>query len=215
MVEQVRDHWYWRPGWRAGRSFYTWHITFQNDAVLSDLHAAYQPVVRSLPGLTPVPAQWLHLTLQGVGFADKLTQEDLDPIVEAAQRRLEPIHAFESGSVPPSSTPKASRCRSSPSTDCAVSAPNSAPRSPTSGAATPSQRSRSSIHTSPSATGTRAADAAPLKKRLAALGGGVAKTEITQASLINLNRDHHCYEWTTYATVRLGVLVTSDQETRP
>src|SRR3954469_9316069 len=95
MINEVRDHWYWRPGWRVGRSFYTWHITFQSDPVLAELHAAYQPVVNSLPGLTAVPVQWLHLTMQGIGFADKLSQEDLDPIVEAAQQRLAGIRPVE------------------------------------------------------------------------------------------------------------------------
>ena len=52
-------------------------------------------MIRSLPGLTRVPAHWLHLTLQGVGFADKVTQEDLDPIVDAARRRLVLIPPFE------------------------------------------------------------------------------------------------------------------------
>ena len=26
-VTAVRNHWYWRPGWRAGRHFYACHIT--------------------------------------------------------------------------------------------------------------------------------------------------------------------------------------------
>ena len=89
MIREVRDHWYWRPNWRPGRSFYTWHVIFPNDPVLTDMHAAYGRLVGSLPGITPVPVQWLHLTLQGIGFADKVPQSDLDPIIEAAQRRLE------------------------------------------------------------------------------------------------------------------------------
>ena len=205
MVERVRDHWYWRPGWSAGRSFYTWHITFQHDAVLGDLHAGYQPVVRSLPGLTAVPVQWLHLTMQGVGFADKLTQEDLDPIVEAAQRRLELIRPFEIRIGPAIVDPE--------SLQMPVQPVDRLRRLRTQlRAAITDVWGRDTVPALPELDPhislgywNRAADAAPLKKRLAALGGGVAKTEITHASLINLNRDHHCYEWTTYATVRLGV----------
>jgi hypothetical protein len=205
MVDQVRDHWYWRPGWSAGRSFYTWHITFQNDAVVSDLHAAYQPVVRSLPGLTPVPAQWLHLTMQGVGFADKITQEDLDPIVEAAQSRLEPLHAFEIRIGPAIVDPESLQLPTQPVDRLRRL------RAQLRGAIT-DVWGRDSVPALPELDPhislgywNRAGDAAPLKKRLAALGGDVAKTQVTHASLINLNRDHHCYEWTTYATVRLGV----------
>ncbi|MDT5026262.1 MAG: hypothetical protein QOE61_2688, partial [Micromonosporaceae bacterium] len=27
-TDDLRDHWYWRPGWSVGRRFYTWHLTF-------------------------------------------------------------------------------------------------------------------------------------------------------------------------------------------
>ena len=205
MVEEVRNHWYWRPGWRAGRSFYTWHLTFQNDPVLKDVHAAYQPLVRSLPSLTPVPAQWLHLTMQGVSYADKLSQEDLDPIIDAARRRLEQMRAFdirigpaiidaESLQLPAQPVDQLRRLRAqlrAAITD--VWGRDSVP-------ALPELDPHISL-----GYWNQAATAAPLQRRLAALGGAVARTEITQASLINLNRDHHCYEWTTYATVRLGV----------
>ena len=172
MVDRVRDHWYWRPGWRAGRSFYTWHITFENDPILSDLHAAYQPVVSSLPGLTPVPAQWLHLTMQGVGFADKVTQEDLDPIVDAAQRRLELIPPFEirigpaivdveSLQLPAQPVDRLRRLRAqlrAAITD--VWGPDTVP-------ALPELEPHISL-----GYWRQAADTEPLKKRVAALGGG-------------------------------------------
>ena len=205
MVDQVRDHWYWRPGWRVGRSFYTWHLTFQGDPVISDLHAAYQPLVRSLPGLTRVPVQWLHLTMQGVGFADKLTQEDLDPIVDAAQRRLaqlDPIEIrigpaivdVESLQLPVEPVDRLRRLRAQLR------------------AAITDVWGRDSVPSLPELDPhislgywNQDATAQPLKQRAEALGGGIAKTEISHASLINLNRDHHCYAWTTYATVRLGL----------
>lgn len=42
------------------------------------------------------------------------------------------------------------------------------------------------------------------------MGGGVATTELTDVTLIELNRDHNQYEWTTYATVPLGIQVPRD-----
>jgi 2'-5' RNA ligase len=205
MVDRVRNHWYWRPGWRAGRSFYTWHITFENDPILSNLHTAYRPAVGSLPGITPVPAQWLHLTLQGVGFADKLTQEDLDPIVDAARRRLALIHPFEIRIGPATVDVESLQLPAQPVTRLRRLRAELR-------AAITDVWGRDAIPALPELEPhislgywNQAADTEPLKKRADALGGGIAKTQVTQASLINLNRDHHCYEWTTYAIVRLGV----------
>jgi 2'-5' RNA ligase len=204
VVGRVRGHWYWRPGWGLGRSFYTWHVTFERDPVMGDVHSAYQPLVQALPGITPVPVQWLHLTLQGVGFADKVTQEDLDPIVEAAERRLALMDPFEirvgpatvdveSLQLPAQPVDRLRRLRAqlrAAITD--VWGRDAVP-------ALPELEPHISL-----GYWTEDADAAPLARRVAALGGGVARTRITHVSLINLNRDHHCYEWTTYATVPLG-----------
>jgi len=204
MVEKVRDHWYWRPGWRVGRSFYTWHITFDNDPVLGGLHAEYQPLVASLPGITPVPAQWLHLTLQGVGFADKLTQEDLDPIVDAAQKRLEHLYPFDVRIGPATIDVESLQLPAGPADDL---------RRLRAGlrAAITDVWGRDSVPALPRLDPhislgywNETALAAPLRDRLTAVRGGVDRTRISQVSLINLNRDHLCYEWTTYATVRLG-----------
>jgi 2'-5' RNA ligase len=94
MFEEVRDHWYWRPGWRAGRSFYTWHITFADRPEIAALHTSYADLVNDLPGFTPVPLEWLHVTLQGVGFTDRVPDEDLADIIEATRHRVTTIEAF-------------------------------------------------------------------------------------------------------------------------
>lgn len=94
MTDEVRDHWYWRPGWRQGRSFYTWHVVFPYAPALSTLRDKYEPLLASMPELTPVPARWLHLTLQGVGFADKVSRAELDSLVSAARRRLRSVEPF-------------------------------------------------------------------------------------------------------------------------
>jgi hypothetical protein len=41
-----------------------------------------------LPGLDLVPGQWLHLTTQGVGFTDEVSDTDLTAITSAARTRL-------------------------------------------------------------------------------------------------------------------------------
>lgn len=204
MIREVRDHWYWRPNWRPGRSFYTWHIIFPNDPVLSDLHTAYQRLVGSLPGISPVPVQWLHLTVQGIGFADKVPQTDLDPIIDAAERRLEHFRPFqielgpavvdvESLQLPVSPAERVRRLRQqlrAAVTD--VWGRDSVPELP-----------ELDPHVS-LGYWNQDAPAEPLQRRVRALAGGVARTEVTHVSLINLTRDDHQYEWTRYASLALG-----------
>lgn len=205
MIKEVRDHWYWRPNWRPGRSFYTWHIVFPSDPVLLDLHAEYQSLVETLPGITPVSPQWLHLTMQGVGFADKVPQADLDPIVDAARRRLEHFRPFEirigpavvdaeSLQLPVKPVDRMRRLRTqlrAAVTD--VWGRDSVPELP-----------ELDPHIS-LGYWNEIAPAEPLRQRVNALDGGLATTELTSVALINLNRDHNQYEWTTYARVPLGL----------
>jgi 2'-5' RNA ligase len=207
MIKEVRNHWCWGPNWRPGRSFYTWHIIFANDAVVADLHAGYQGLISSLPGISPVPAQWLHLTLQGIGFADKVPQTDLDLIIDAAQRRLEEFRPFaiklgpaivdvESLRLPVSPVDRLRRLRGqlrAAITD--VWGRDSVPELP-----------ELDPHVS-LGYWNQSTPAEPLHRQVKALTNGVAKTEVTQVmrvSLINLTRDHKQYEWTKYADLALG-----------
>lgn len=90
---QLRNHWYWRPGHRPGRPFYAWHLTFNGQHDLHRLVAEYHQVLRDVPGLDLVPIPWLHITMQGIGFIDEVSDTDRDAIVDAAGRRLATIQA--------------------------------------------------------------------------------------------------------------------------
>lgn len=85
---QLRNHWYWRPGWNANRRFYTWHLTFEGQHELHDLVTTYQQALRDVPGLDLVPLEWLHLTMQGVGFTDEIHPDQARAIGDAASRHL-------------------------------------------------------------------------------------------------------------------------------
>jgi hypothetical protein len=89
----LRNHWYWRPGHRPGRPFYTWHLTFEHQAELHRLVADYQHALRNVPGLDLVPIPWLHITMQGIGFTDEVTDADRNAIIDATCRRLATIPA--------------------------------------------------------------------------------------------------------------------------
>jgi 2'-5' RNA ligase len=85
----MRDHWWWRPGWRVGRRKYTFHTTFQDQPALHRPVAAYQARLSALNGLDLIPYRWLHLSMQDVGFTDEVSDADLSAIVKSATARLE------------------------------------------------------------------------------------------------------------------------------
>jgi 2'-5' RNA ligase len=93
-LAETRDHWWWRPGWRIGRAAYTWHITFEDNPALAELAGTFQSSLR-LPVLDPVPAEGLHMTLQGVGFTDEVSDDDIGAIVERARVRCARLAPFE------------------------------------------------------------------------------------------------------------------------
>jgi 2'-5' RNA ligase len=84
----ITDHWWWRPGWRPGRRQYAWHVTFTGLPAVQALAARAQARLAGVAGLDPVPARWLHLTMQGVGFTDEVPGTDLAAMVAAARRHL-------------------------------------------------------------------------------------------------------------------------------
>ena len=87
-MTQLRDHWWWRPGMRPGRRFYTVHATFADQPLMQELAAKATERLAGLPGLDLVPGEWLHLTMQGIGFADEVGDADLKAIMTAARLRL-------------------------------------------------------------------------------------------------------------------------------
>jgi 2'-5' RNA ligase len=92
----TRDHWWWRPGWRKGRSFYTWHITFSSSEPIRQIVSLYAPVISRVSTLDPVGVDGIHLTLQGIGFTDEVSNADIKRIVASTLSRcaqLEPIKA--------------------------------------------------------------------------------------------------------------------------
>jgi len=212
VFDDVRDHWYWRPGWREGRSFYTWHITFRYAAALATLRSSYEPLLSSLPELTPVPRQWLHLTLQGVGFADKVSPADLDSIVTATRRRLEAVAPFsvtvgpaivdiESLQLPVRPADNLRQLRNVLRDAIKdVWGEDSLP-------AFPDLNPHISL-----GYWNRAVPAEPLRDRVAKFGEQSTQLYINEVSLIDLNRDQLCYQWTPHITVALGnpTLISTD-----
>lgn len=203
--EPMRDHWWWRPGWRVGRSFYTWHITFAGQPGARRLVADHAPALARLPQLDPVPVQWLHLTLQGVGFADEVDRADLARIVVAARERCAELRPFTVTVGPAHVDPET------------VQMP-ARPREPLAGLrrtiraaigdvwgaeAVPEAEDGFRAHVS-LAYANSAGPAEPVAEALRVKGDHTAEIAVDSVSLIDLNRDRAAYEWVDVATVALG-----------
>lgn len=105
LVTTVRNHWWWRPGWRTGRHFYACHLTLNDQPQLMELVGCYQDALHNLPNLDRIPPQWLHITTQGIGFADEISPADLADVTAAVQERLRdlepPIATFHRATIRP------------------------------------------------------------------------------------------------------------------
>ncbi|TDC66076.1 2'-5' RNA ligase family protein [Micromonospora sp. KC207] len=86
-LDYLVNHWE-RPGWRPGRRSYHWMMCLGESEALRALATRCQAALGHIPTLDLVPLNWLHLTVQKVGFADEVSAAQLDQIVAAAQRRL-------------------------------------------------------------------------------------------------------------------------------
>lgn len=81
-VASVRNHWWWRPGWREGRHFYACHFTFEDHPEVRELAATYQEPLSRFGQLDLIPAEWLHLTMQGIGFVDEVSDDEIWSVTE-------------------------------------------------------------------------------------------------------------------------------------
>ncbi|MEV0681697.1 2'-5' RNA ligase family protein [Actinosynnema sp. NPDC050436] len=203
--DRMRDHWWWRPGWRTGRSFYTWHVTFADQPAAQRLVADYAPALAGLAQLDPVPARWLHLTLQGVGFTDEIDRDDITLIVDAARARcatLKPITIILGPAHVDPETVQMPAHPLEPLSDLRL-AVRAAIADVWGESNVPEPESRFRAHVSLGYC-TTAGPMEPVVRALDAHGGHTGEVVVSAVSLIDLNRDHRAYEWTDVATIPLG-----------
>ena len=91
----TRDHWWWRPGWRQGRSFYTWHLTFLEHPLVCQIASDFACAAQGLDTLDLVSCDGIHLTVQGVGFADEVSLDDLEKIRESTRYHCSDVPPIE------------------------------------------------------------------------------------------------------------------------
>lgn len=204
-LEPMRDHWWWRPGWRVGRSFYTWHVTFADQITAAQLVTDYASVLDQLPQLDRVPLEWLHLTMQGIGFTDEVALADVDRIVDAARKHCAELEPFTVTIGPAHVDPESIQMPVRPVEPLAVVRDTiraaigevwSIERVPE---AAGGYRPHVSLGYSNSA-----APAEPIVDTLVRHGERTAEVNVSAVSLIDLDRDRKAYEWIEVATVPLG-----------
>ncbi|MBA9001945.1 2'-5' RNA ligase family protein [Thermomonospora cellulosilytica] len=88
MPDRMSDHWWWRPGVRPGRRLLVWHILVDDQQDVHSIVRECQDKLAPLDGLDLIPAEWLHMTTQIIGFGDEIPQTEIDAMIEAAGKRL-------------------------------------------------------------------------------------------------------------------------------
>jgi 2'-5' RNA ligase len=207
----MRRHWWWRPGWRPGRRQYAWHLTFGDQTVSrgrADLRRAvggYQIRLAGLPGLDLVLAEWLHLTVQGIGFADEVGAGEVERIVAAVRRRCAALVPLRLTLGPAQLVDEGVWLRVAP--PVAVRWVRAAVRA---GIAevwglgrVPEPAGGFTPHVSLAYSNTDG-PSGPYAAALAAAGPQSATLELGAIQAISLGRDRHLYRWETVATVPLA-----------
>jgi hypothetical protein len=203
----TRSHWYWRPGWRIGRSQYAWHIIFSEVqiAALQPLLDHYRLVMQSLPHLEPLPTSGLHLTTQGVGFTDEVPDAELAAIIDRSTLHL--------GALPPVNAIFGPAQIDAEGIYLPVN-----PRAALEAIRIGLLAAMADVHGpghvvdgpglfAPHVTLGYSDDIVPLAEARAVLEAespATAEVCLTHVSLIKLDRDNRRYDWSTVATVLLG-----------
>ncbi|MFJ6569504.1 2'-5' RNA ligase family protein [Streptomyces sp. NPDC091292] len=199
----MRNHWWWRPGWSVGRRFYTWHLTFEGQQDVHRLAAEYRETLEPLGDiLTPIPDQWLHLTMQGIGFVGEVKEQDVHAVVDAARPRLAAIPAFDVQIGPHVTDPEAILLHVHP--DGPVRSIRDAIRAAMNEVLGEVPESADAFipHVSVAYSASDG-PAEPIDRALAGADLPPANARISSAELIVIHRDHQMYEWESFATVLL------------
>ncbi|MFC0504969.1 2'-5' RNA ligase family protein [Micromonospora costi] len=202
-LPELTEHWYWRPGWRAGRQFYTWHLTFEHQPELHNLTTQLQSQL-AMPGLDLVPLDGLHLTMQGLGFTDEVSDDDINAIVAEARRRCAGMPPLELslGPVDPDAEGIGLLVRPWDRVEALRATIRSAIATVWASAPEPADNFRPHVTLAYSGAPV---PTEPIRAQLAKLRHlPVAQVRISEVPLIALRREGRTYRWATVATVRLG-----------
>jgi hypothetical protein len=207
-VETVRDHWWWRPGWAVGRHFYACHLTFEDQPAVQQLVLDYQAALAGLPGLDLIPGRWLHLTMQGIGFTDQVSDREISAVTDALRDHFRtirpPVVTFHQPAVWPDAITLPAE-------------PASALRKLRQGAYEVIQAAlgHDRIHEPPETIAqyrphvsaayiNTPGPAQPIVSAIQRARPGPVTTALDSASILTFHRDNRMYQWTAAARLLIG-----------
>lgn len=208
LPASVRNHWWWRPGWTTGRHYYACHLTLDDQPQLQELVSRYQQAIQNRPGLDLIPAQWLHMTMQGIGFTDEISVAELDNLADAFTRELSlidpPMVSFRSLTVHPEAIYLKAhpadalyplRARMYRAVVSVLGANSTTEDMPA-----PRQFVPHVSIAYVSADG----ETQPIAQALQSVRAAPVTATFRKASLLEFHRDHLMYEWTSAAPIPIG-----------
>jgi 2'-5' RNA ligase len=199
-ADELRDHWWWRPGWQIGTRFYTWHLTFDGRVGVHQLVDQYQSALSGIAGLDLVPHRWLHVTMQGVGHVDQVDDHQIDRIVTAVRARLAVLDPVVIRFHRPVVRPEAIALPALPAGE--VNRLRDAIRAALAEILGAASVPENSANYQPHLSLAYASGEQPTAQVIAALEAVPAQPVelvVTEASLIIQHRDNKMYEWATRA----------------
>ncbi|GAA1235930.1 2'-5' RNA ligase family protein [Oryzihumus leptocrescens] len=200
---EMANHWWWRPGWKVGTRFYAWHITLDGQDELHDLIDQYQEALKPFPTLDSIPREWRHITLQGLGHVEEVSDAQRDEAVEAVAARLRALPTIETTfdrsvifreaiALKPSNPGAFAHLRNEVRAGIADAWGN-----------TPEKPEGFRAHISV-AYSNGVKSGAAIRRTLDTNARPPVAANFGEVSLIRMHRDREMYEWATEAEVSLG-----------
>jgi hypothetical protein len=84
----MEDHWAAQPGVDPDRAQLMWFMRFGHDPRVTGLARVAQDKLAGLDGLDLVPAEWLHMTTLITGYADEITDRQVQVMTGRARELL-------------------------------------------------------------------------------------------------------------------------------
>ena len=200
-MTDVRYHWWWREGQRVGRRFFTVHATFAAAAEVQQMAAEARERLCGIPYLDLIPGRWLHLTMQGIGFADEVSDGDLEAITAAAAARLAMLAPVAITLGPPEIAGEGVTCWALPPR--ALDPVRDAVRAGIGDVWGANRVPESPDWTAHVSVAYANADGPGAPIDAALEGMGAVETTVRAVDLIRLGRDSHLYEWENVASLPL------------